>query len=209
MPAGVHLLEVLLHDHGALDQQPGHADRVGVVLLGGLDDRGDRLLDADVDHGVAVVGQDDVDEVLADVVDVALDGREHDRALAGAVGLLHVRFEVGDGGLHHLGRLQHERQLHLARAEQVADRLHAGQQRVVDDLQRPGGSCSASSRSASRPLRSPSMMRRCSRSSSGSAASSSARVAAERLRRRRPRRAPGSAATGRTPLAAGRGRRRS
>ena len=37
--------------------------------------------------------------------------------------------------------------------------------------------CSASSRSASRPLRSPSMMRRFSRSSSGSPASSSARVA--------------------------------
>ena len=42
----------------------------------------DRLLDAEVDDGVAVVGQDDVDEVLADVVDVALDGGEHDGALA-------------------------------------------------------------------------------------------------------------------------------
>ena len=50
--------------------------------------------------------------------------------------LLHVRLEVGDRGLHHLGRLQHERQLHLAGAEQLADGLHAGQQVVVDDLQR-------------------------------------------------------------------------
>jgi hypothetical protein len=41
------------------------------VLLGGGDDVGDRLLDAEVDHGVAVVGEDDVDEVLADVVHVA------------------------------------------------------------------------------------------------------------------------------------------
>ena len=52
--------------------------------------------------------------------------------------LLHVRLEVGHGRLHHLGALQHERQLHLPGPEQLADGLHARQQRVVDDLQ--GGS---------------------------------------------------------------------
>ncbi len=134
-PPRVHLLKVLLHDHRALDEQPGHADDVGAVLVGGLEDRVDRLLDPDVDHGITVVRQDDVDEVLADVVHIALDGGEHDRALTRAVGLLHVGFEVRDGRLHHLGRLQHERQLHLAGPEQVADGLHAGQQRFVDDLQ--------------------------------------------------------------------------
>ena len=46
-----------------------------------LDHLGDRHLDAEVVHLVAVVGEDDVDEVLADVVDVALDGGEHDPAL--------------------------------------------------------------------------------------------------------------------------------
>ena len=51
--------------------------------------------------------------------------REHDRALAAGVGLLHVRLEVRDRGLHRLRALQHERQLHLAAAEQVADDLHA------------------------------------------------------------------------------------
>ena len=90
----VELLEVLLHDHRGLDQEAGHADDVGAVLLGGFQDRGDRLLDAEVDDVVAVVGQDDVDEVLADVVDVAADGGEHDGALALVVGLLHVRFEI-------------------------------------------------------------------------------------------------------------------
>ena len=40
-------------------------------------------LDAEVVHLVAVVGEDDVDEVLADVVDVALHGGEHDAALGG------------------------------------------------------------------------------------------------------------------------------
>ena len=52
------------------------------------------------------------------------------------VGLLHVRLEVGDRRLHRLGRLQHERQLHLARSEQLADDLHAVEQHVVDDVER-------------------------------------------------------------------------
>ena len=87
-------------------------------------------------HLVAVVGEDDVDEVLADVVDVALDGGQHDAALAAGLVLLHEGLEVGDGRLHGLGRLQHERQLHLAGGEQLADDLHAGEQHVVDDVER-------------------------------------------------------------------------
>ena len=134
--AVVHLLEVVLHDHRGLHQQPGHPDRVDLVLLGRLEDGVDRLLDADVDHVVTVVRQDDVDQVLADVVDVALDRGQQDLALAGVVVGLHVRLEVGHRRLHHLGRGQHERQLHLAGAEQLADGLHPGQQRLVDDLER-------------------------------------------------------------------------
>src|SRR5699024_12729064 len=61
--------EVVLHDAGRLDQQSRHADLVGLVVAGRGNDVRDRLLDADVDHVVAVVGQDDVHEVLADVVD--------------------------------------------------------------------------------------------------------------------------------------------
>jgi hypothetical protein len=44
----------------------------------GVDDRLDRDLLAEVDDRVAVVGEDRVDERLADVVDVAEHGREHD-----------------------------------------------------------------------------------------------------------------------------------
>jgi hypothetical protein len=49
------------------------------------------LLDTDVHDAVAVVREDDVDEVLADVVDVAGDRREQDRALLGALDPLHHR----------------------------------------------------------------------------------------------------------------------
>ena len=133
---GVQLLEVLPHDQRALHQQAAHADGVGVELLDGFDELGDRHLDAEVLHLVAVVGQDDVDQVLADVVDVALHRAEHDPALAAGVGLLHVGLEVGHRRLHRLRRLEDERQLHLARAEELADDLHPVEQHVVDDRQR-------------------------------------------------------------------------
>ena len=55
---------------------------------------------------------------------------------AAAFDLLHVRLEVGHGRLHGLGRLEDERQLHLPAAEQLADRLHPGQEHVVDDVER-------------------------------------------------------------------------
>jgi hypothetical protein len=68
---------------------------------------------------VAVVGQDDVHEVFADVVDIALDRRDDDRALRLALGLLHESLQVRHRHLHDLGALEHERQLHLARAEEI------------------------------------------------------------------------------------------
>ena len=131
--AVVQLDEVLAHDERRLHQQPAHADGVGLVLLGGRDHLVDADLDAEVDDLVAVVGQDDVDQVLADVVHVALDGGEHHGALAALVRLLHVRLQEGDRGLHRLGRLQHEGQLHLARGEAFAHDLHALEQDVVHD----------------------------------------------------------------------------
>ena len=131
-----HFLEVLAHDDGAFDQQAGHADGVRAVLARGLDHVGELHLDAEVDHSVTVIGQDDVDEVLADVVHVAAHGGEHDGAFLLALDPLHERFEIGDGGLHGLRGLQHEGELHLAGAEQLADDLHAVEQHVVDDVER-------------------------------------------------------------------------
>ena len=94
-----------------------------------------RHLDAEIDHTIAVVGQDDIDQVLADVVHVAFHRGEHDGAFLLALDALHVRFEIRHRRLHRLGALQHERQLHLARAEQFADDFHAVEQHVVDDVE--------------------------------------------------------------------------
>ena len=132
----VQFLKVVAHDQRGLHQQAAHPDGVGLHLGGGTDHLLDAHLDADVVDLVAVVGEDDVHQVLADVVHVAFDRGQHDPALAAVVGALHVGFEVGHGHLHGLGRLQHERQLHLTGGEQLTDDLHAAEQHVVDDEQR-------------------------------------------------------------------------
>ncbi len=96
----------------------------------------DGLLDAEVHHCVAVVRQDDVDEVLADVVDVALDGGKDDGAAGGGVGLLHELFEMTDCGLHRFSRLEDFGDDQLVVIEEPADFGHAGHERAVDDIER-------------------------------------------------------------------------
>ena len=120
------------HLLGGRDEQRAEADRRRVVLLGGLEDRADRDLLAEVDDRVAVVGEDRVDERLADVVHVAEHGREDDGALRVALDAVEVVLQPRDGALHDLGALQHERQDQLAGAELVADLLHRRQQHVVE-----------------------------------------------------------------------------
>ncbi len=136
---GVHLFEVFAHHVDGLHEQTGHTDGVGFLFLRGFEDVGDRLLDAEVEDGVAVVGEDDVDEVFADVMDVSFDGREDDSAFARAFDFFHEGFEMCDGGLHRLGGLEDEGELHLAGAEEFADDFHSLEEEVVDDLERGVG----------------------------------------------------------------------
>ena len=118
--------------------------------LRGLQNLRRRHHDAEVDHLVIVAGEHDADDVLADVVHVALDGRHHDLAVRRALRdaarqpalcllLLHERHQIGDRLLHHARRLHHLRQEHLAGAEQVADDVHAVHQRAFDHVERPLG----------------------------------------------------------------------
>src|SRR5882724_6357719 len=128
--------------------QAGEADDIGILGLGGLDDFRGRHHHAEIDHLEIVTLQHDADDVLADVVDVALDGGEHD--LAGgaaavandAVGevarllLFHEWHQIGHRLFHDAGGFHHLRQKHLAVAEEVADDVHAGHQRAFDDVER-------------------------------------------------------------------------
>ena len=116
-PPIIDLQQVVPHDQGALDEEAGHADDVRVFFGRPVQDVGQGNLDPEVGDLVAVVGEDDVDEVFSDVVHITADGCQHDMALATSAGLFHVWLEEGHGGLHGLGRLQHKRKLHLTRTE--------------------------------------------------------------------------------------------
>ena len=130
------VLNDILHLQRGLDQQSAEADNICLVFAGGSDDGVRRLLDAEIYDLVAVVAEDDVDQVLADIVDVTLHGGEDVRSLLRTSGLFHLRLKIGDGLLHHSGRVEHRRQLHLARTKEFADGLHAIEQHGIDHVER-------------------------------------------------------------------------
>ena len=98
---GVHLEEIVFHDDRRLHQKSGHADDVSLVFRCGVENVGNGLFDAQVNHVVAVIGQDDVHEVFPDIVDVSFDRGQDDLSLGrGVVGSLHELFQVGYGCFH-------------------------------------------------------------------------------------------------------------
>ena len=104
-----------------------------------LQDLGIGHHDAEVDDLEVVALEHDADDVLADVVHVALDrgGNDGSRALglsAFAFLVLHEGYQVGHRLLHDAGAFHHLGQEHLARAEQVADHVHAVHEGPFDDL---------------------------------------------------------------------------
>ena len=127
--------------------QAGKPDDVDIFLFGGLENVLGRHHDAKIDDLVIVAGENDADDVLADVVHVALDRRHQDlagaaaalRVAAGGLFFFHVGQEIGHGLLHHAGGLDHLGQEHLALAEKVADDVHAVHQRAFDDMERALG----------------------------------------------------------------------
>ena len=122
-------------------RQPDHIDLLGLCNLKDLRRRDHH---AKVDDLVIVAGQHDADDVLADIMHIALHRRHQD--LAVGIGLsrrgllgLHIGQQIGHGLLHDAGRFHHLRQEHLAGPEQVADDVHPGHQRAFDDMQRAFG----------------------------------------------------------------------
>ena len=133
-PAALQLVDDETHLLAGGDQQRTETDGVGVGFDGTVDDGiGGNLL-AEVNDLVAVVGEDGFDQVLADVVHVAVNGGQHKSALGNTFFFLQVVFQVRDGFLHHLGGLEHEGQDELTGAEFVADLFHGGQEDAVEHL---------------------------------------------------------------------------
>ena len=119
--------------------QAGQTDVVGLFPDGGVQDLLAGRHHAEVDDLVAVALQHHAHDVLADVVHVALDRRDHQAPAAGhaAALLFDIGDEMGHGLLHDPGRLDHLRQEHPAGGEQVAHDVHAIHQRALDHVQRP------------------------------------------------------------------------
>ncbi len=124
--------------------QAGQADDVGVLGPGPVQDGLGGDHHPQVDHLEVVAGQDHPDDVLADVVHVALD-RGHDDLAVGGGRIAGAQLfgldegqQVGHRLLHHPRGLDHLGQEHLAGAEQVADHVHPIHQRAFDHIQRTG-----------------------------------------------------------------------
>ena len=127
--------------------ETGETDNVCLLLARDLEDFRRRDHDTQIDDLVVVALENDTDDVLADIVDIALHGRHDDLAGSGLVGearglLLGLQkgLQVSNGLLHHARGLDDLRQEHLAGAEEIADDVHAGHQRTLDDMQRLRGS---------------------------------------------------------------------
>src|SRR6478672_1504955 len=106
------------------------------MFSAGVEDAVDCLLDTEIENFVTIVRKNDVDKVLADVVNVTFDGCQNHLAFCSSTPLLfHEGLKKTHCGLHGLRRLQHERQLHLATTKKITDYFHPFKQDVVDDVQ--------------------------------------------------------------------------
>ena len=93
---------------------------------------------SEIGHGVVVTLQHHADDIFADVVDVAADGRDQEFSLAGASDFFggHEGLEVCDGGFHHASRFHDLRKEHFSFAEKLTHYAHAVHQRALDDEER-------------------------------------------------------------------------
>src|SRR5207248_9765927 len=118
-------LHLLRHVHHLIERrrdESRQADEIRLLAPGGLEDLLARHHDAEVDDLEVVTLKHYADDVLADVVDVALH-RGHDDAPVGAarsavLALLDEGHEVRHRALHHARALHDLRQEHLAAAEE-------------------------------------------------------------------------------------------
>ena len=95
-PAALQLIDDQRHLLAGADQQRAQADRIRVDFDRFGDDRFGRHLFAQVNDRVAVVGQDGFDQVLADIVHIAVDGGQHQGAFGDAFFLFQVVFQVSE-----------------------------------------------------------------------------------------------------------------
>ena len=90
-------------------------------------------VDAQIDDFEAGALEHHAHQVLADVVDVALDGADHDLADRFGAGLGEQRSQNGHAGLHRIGGKEHLGHEEDAVSEVDAHDAHALDERVIED----------------------------------------------------------------------------
>ena len=142
-----HFLRHMHHFVERRRDEPGEADDVYLLLLGSSQYLVTGNHDPQVDHIVVVARQYHPDDVLADVVHIALHRRDEEAAVGLGGGtlrrheaflLLHERGEVGDRALHDSRALHDLREKHFSSTEEIADDAHAIHQGPLDNRERPG-----------------------------------------------------------------------
>ena len=119
--------------------QAGKTDNVDVLFLCRFENGFGGYHDAEVNHFIVVALQYHANDVFADVMDIALDRRHQDGAVASCLAIffcVHVRQQVGDGLFHHACGFDHLGQEHFSLTKQITDHIHAVHQRTFDDMQR-------------------------------------------------------------------------
>ena len=91
----------------AFHEQPGQADGIRAVFLIGFDQFFRRHLDAEIHHLVSVVFENNLNEILADIVHVALDRGKNHLAALGGIRFFHELFEITHRRFHGFRRLQY------------------------------------------------------------------------------------------------------
>ena len=140
----LHLGRDVGHLFQGWSDQAGQPDNVHLLGARLFQDPGSRNHDPQVHDLVVIARQNHTHNVLANIVDIALDGRHQDLAARSGVagGLLlglDERDQMCHGLLHDSGALDDLGQEHLAGREEVADGVHAGHQRAFDDIDGMGG----------------------------------------------------------------------
>ena len=130
--SGGHLSADLLHSVQGRSDESTHADNVGSNLHSLVQQRITRHHHAEVGNVEPAACQYDGSDVLADVVDVALDGGdEESRLVAGSLVRSHIRLEYGHSIAHHPGGLDDLREEHPSVSEKLAHFFHSGHQRPL------------------------------------------------------------------------------
>src|SRR5690554_896473 len=125
-----------LHVRHRRRQQRAHAQDVGVVLADSRDELVRAGVDPQINDFEARALHHHGDQVLADIVDVALDGADHHRADLRRAGFDKQRAQHRHTGLHRLGRHQHFRHKQDTIPEVDANDVHRGDKALVHNLKR-------------------------------------------------------------------------